>query len=122
GIKGEAVPPPPPAMPPMPMAPAPQVTKFKITIAPDVPLGNHDAWMVNRYGISNPRTFVVGDLVEVLEKEPNNDVTAPQKVDLNCTINGSISAPTDVDYYQFTGKKGQRVVCSCLGSSIDSRI
>src|SRR5205823_1610928 len=28
---------------------------------------------------------------------------------------------TDVDYYAFAGKKGQRVVLSCLASGIDSR-
>jgi len=58
----------------------------------------------------------------VLEKEPNNDVPQAQRVELNSTINGSITAPTDVDYYVFSGKKGQRVVVSCLASSIDSRL
>ena len=30
--------------------------------------------------------------------------------------------PTDVDYFVFTGKKGQRVVVSCLASTVDSRL
>ncbi len=41
---------------------------------------------------------------------------------LNCSITGTISTPTDVDYYLFEGKKGQRVVVSCLASSIDSKL
>jgi hypothetical protein len=96
--------------------------KFKVTIAADAAAGNHDVRLVNKEGVSNPRTFVVGDLPEVLEKEPNNDVDQAQRVELNSTVNGTIAAPTDVDYYVFAGRKGQRVVVSCLATSIDSRL
>jgi len=99
----------------------PVISRFKVTIAPDVPLGIHDVRLVNKWGVSNPRAFAVGDLVEVLEKEPNNDVEQAQRVELSCTINGNMASPTDVDYYVFAGKKGQRVVFSCLGTSIDSK-
>ncbi|HXG12681.1 MAG TPA: PPC domain-containing protein [Gemmataceae bacterium] len=116
-------PPPPDPKKPAPMPPAkPTVSKFKVTIPADVPVGLHDARLVGRWGISNPRAFVVGDLNEVLEKEPNNDVPEAQRVELNTTVNGVIAAPTDVDYYVCAGKKGQRVVISCLASTIDSRL
>jgi hypothetical protein len=130
-IKADAiVPPDPPAdpkKPPMDKKPPdkkapPAITKFKITIPADVPPGFHDVRFIGKYGISNPRTFVVGDLPEVQEKEPNNDVNEAQRIAINSTVNGAISAPTDVDYFVFTGKKGQRVVVSCLASSIDSRL
>jgi hypothetical protein len=125
GIKAEPVAPPPPPTadpkkPPMPPAKV-AVTKFKVTISADVPLGNHDVRLVNKYGVSNPRAFVVGDLNEVLEKEPNNDVPQAQRLDLNTTVNGTIANNVDVDYYVFAGKRGQRVILSCLASSIDSR-
>src|SRR5438552_1207696 len=103
-------------------APKPPITKLKVTIAADAPIGNHDVRLVSKYGLSNPRVFVVGDQTEVAEKEPNNDVTEAQRVELNTTINGAIAAPTDVDYFVFAGKKGQRVVVSCLASSLDSRL
>ena len=48
--------------------------------------------------------------------------TEAQRVAVNTTVNGTVAAPTDVDYYVFAGKKGQRVLISCLGPSIDSRI
>src|SRR5262245_46584642 len=124
-IKAEAIQPaPPPADPKKPAAPAPKPpsSKFKVTIGKDAPLGNHDVRLVSRYGISNPRAFVVGDLTEVMEKEPNNDVAEAQRVELNTTITGAIAAPTDVDYFVFAGKKGQRVLVSCLASTIDSRL
>ncbi|HLJ95729.1 MAG TPA: hypothetical protein VKU02_21310 [Gemmataceae bacterium] len=126
GIKAEPVAPPPPP-PPDPKKPAPKPApppnpKFKITIAPDTPIGIHDVRLVNKWGISNPRAFVVGDCAEVMEKEPNNDVPQAQRVELNTTINGVIATPTDVDYFVFAGKRGQRVLASCLASSIDSRL
>jgi hypothetical protein len=127
GIKAEAVQPPPPPppdpkQPPPPAAAKPQVTKFKVTIGADVPVGIYDVRLVNTWGVSNPRAFVVGDLNEVLEKEPNNDVPEAQRVEMNTTINGNMAAPTDVDYYVFAGKKGQRVLAVCLATSIDSRL
>jgi hypothetical protein len=126
-IKAEPIippppPPPDPKKPPTPPPPKVPVTKFKVTIAADAPLGIHDARFVNKYGISNARAFVVGDLPEVLEKEPNNDVEQAQRIELNSTVHGAIAAPTDVDYFVFAGKKGQRVLVSCLASSIDSRL
>jgi hypothetical protein len=129
GIKAEEMPDPPPD----PKQPQPQpkgkrnqmgpviTHQYKVTVAPDVPLGIHDLRLVNKFGVSNPRAFVVGDLNEVAEKEPNNDVDQAQSVELNTTVNGVINTPTDVDYYVFKGQKGQKVVVSCLASSIESR-
>jgi hypothetical protein len=96
--------------------------RFKVSVPADAPPGIHDVRLVSKWGVSNPRAFVVGDLEEIEEKEPNNDVDQAQRVPLNCSITGTISTPTDVDYYRFEGKKGQRVVVSCLSSSIDSRL
>jgi hypothetical protein len=124
GIKAEAIAPPEPpaAQPGKQPAPKQSVSKFKITIPAETPVGTYDLRVVNKWGVSNPRAFVVGDLNEVLEKEPNNDVPQAQPVELNTTVNGAISTPTDVDYFVFTAKKGQRVIVSCLASSIDSRL
>ena len=96
--------------------------RFKVTLPSDAPLGIQDVRIVTKAGISNPRAFVVSDHKEFVEAEPNNDVPQAQKIELNSTANGVVGAPTDVDYYVFAGKKGQRVVCSCLATSIDSRL
>jgi hypothetical protein len=110
-----------PQPPPKPGMGKPVVSRFKVTIAADVPPGIHDVRFVNKWGVSNPRAFVAGDLNEAIDKEPNNDIEQAQRVELNTTVNGSMANPTDVDYYVFAGKKGQRVVFSCLASTIDSR-
>jgi hypothetical protein len=96
--------------------------RFKVVIPADTPPGTHDLRFVGRHGVSNPRAFVVGDLPESLEKEPNNDVAEAQRIELNSTVHGIVAAPTDVDYYTFAGKKGQRVIIACLASGIDSRL
>jgi hypothetical protein len=96
--------------------------RFKVTIPAGTPPGTHDVRFVNKKGVSNPRAFVVGDLKEFVEKEPNNDVDQAQRIEVNSTVHGVITAPTDVDYFVFAAKKGQRIVVSCLTSSIDSRL
>jgi hypothetical protein len=96
--------------------------KFKVTLPANAPLGIQDVRIVTKSGISNPRAFVVSDQKEFVEEEPNDDVPKAQRIELNSTVNGVISVPIDVDYYVFAGKKGQRVVCSALTSSIDSRL
>jgi hypothetical protein len=123
GFKADLVPPPPPdpkAPKPQPNAPKPPAV-YKVTVPPDAPLGVADVRIAGKWGVSNARAFVVGDLPEVLEKEPNNDLPEAQRVELNTTINGTMASAVDVDYYAFAGKKGQRVLVSCLASTIDSR-
>lgn len=129
GIKGVPIvpplPPPDPKAKPDPKAPppkAPPITKITVTIDKAVPPGTYDVRLVNKWGISNPRIFVVGTLNEVAEKEPNNDVEQAQKVELGTTITGAIAGGTDVDYTTFAGKKGQRILITCLAGSIDSRL
>ncbi|OWK43461.1 hypothetical protein [Fimbriiglobus ruber] len=116
--------------------------KFKVTVPADVPVGQYDVRAINGHGVSNPRAFVVGDRPEVDEQEPNDEAQSPeptmslagglgampnknvpraQRIELGTTINGTIATPTDVDYMVFSGKAGQRVLASCLASSIDSR-
>ncbi|MGH7224401.1 MAG: hypothetical protein ACRELF_14320, partial [Gemmataceae bacterium] len=83
GIKAEPLANPEPPAKPDPKKPKPRrrrgmgkpvVSRFKVTLAANVPLGIHDVRFVNKWGVSNPRAFVAGDLIEVLEKESNNDV------------------------------------------------
>ncbi len=129
GIKGTPiVPPPPPVDPKAKIDPKakkaepPPVTKFSVAIDKAVPSGFYEVRFVNPRGISNPRVFVVGDLNEVAEKEPNNDVEQAQRVDIGTTITGVINPATNVDYTIFAGKKGQRVLITCLTASIDSKL
>jgi hypothetical protein len=120
GLKAERLADPPSPDPKKPAPTAPP--RFAITVAADVPPGIYDVRAVGKWGVSNPRAFAVGDLVEVLEQEPNSDVPQAQRVPLNSTISGAIGANVDVDYFAFPGRKGQRVLVRCAAGSIDSRL
>jgi hypothetical protein len=99
----------------------PPITKFSVVIDKSVSSGYYDVRLVNKNGVSNPRRFVVGELNEVAEKESNNDVEPAHKIEIGTTVTGAISTPIDVDYFSFAGKKGQRLLITCLTASIDSR-
>src|SRR5690349_9510174 len=57
--------------------------KVKLKIAPDARLGEYSMRLRTLTGISDLRTFYVGALPVVEEKEPNSEFMAPQKVPLN---------------------------------------
>jgi Bacterial pre-peptidase C-terminal domain len=82
--------------------------KVTVKIAPDCRLGEHAARLRTKTGLSELRTFWVGALPVVEEKEPNSDFTAPQKIPLNVTVHGVVDNE-DVDYYAIELKKGQRL-------------
>jgi hypothetical protein len=54
-------------------------TKAVVSVAPDCRLGIHAVRLRTATGISNLRTFTVGNLPEVKEVEPNNDFLASRK-------------------------------------------
>ncbi|MFN4259972.1 MAG: hypothetical protein ACK4RK_11820 [Gemmataceae bacterium] len=120
-IKAERIPdPPPPDNVKTPPPPGP--VKFKVTIPANTPLGYHDVRVIGKWGISNPRVFAVDDLNEIMETEPNSDVPQAESVEINTIINGVIDNRVDVDYFTFTGRKGQKIIVHCAASSIDSRL
>jgi hypothetical protein len=88
--------------------------KAKLKIAPDAPLGLHDVRLRTATGVSELRTFSVGALAEVAEKEPNSDFAAPQPIALNSTVSG-VADNEDVDYYRVEAKKGQRISAEVEG-------
>jgi hypothetical protein len=79
-----------------------------VRIAPDCPLGEHPVRLRGPGGTSTLRTFWVGALPSVDEKEPNNEFAKPQPIPLNCTVQGLIAAE-DVDYFVVECAKGQRL-------------
>ena len=96
--------------------------RFQVIIATNVPVGDYDIRTIGKHGISNPRTFVVGDLPELLEQEPNDARTNATHLSLNSTINGRINPAEDVDWFVFSAQPGQRVLIECRAWRIDSRL
>lgn len=109
------------AKPKLDAAGQPVANQFTVAIAPNVPPGVYEARVAGRFGISNSRAFVVGDLAEVNEKQPNNTVATAMEVALGTVVNGTAAANA-VDYFKITAKKGQRILVDCQARSIDSRM
>ena len=91
-----------------------------VTIAADAPLGT-TTWRVTcGWGGTRPRPFIVGDLPEFIETEPNSDPDRAERVTLPVTINGQISGERDVDFFVFHAEKDAVVVCDLLAGRIGS--
>ena len=90
-------------------------------IAGDVPTGVYEARFVGRWGVSNPRAFVVGHLAETVKNEASKTRATAQPIGVDVTVNGRADAAAR-DYYRLTLKQGQRVLIECLAQRIDSRL
>ncbi len=95
--------------------------KAKLKIAPDARLGSYVVRVRTVDGITEARTFSVGQYPVVEEKEPNGDFEAPQKITLNTSVHG-VANNEDIDYYLVEAKKGQRITAEVeamrLGSAL----
>jgi hypothetical protein len=84
------------------------VVKATVKVAPDCRLGEHAFRLRTASGISEMRTWWVGAMPAIDEKEPNSEFANPQKIPLNVTVHGVIDNE-DVDYFVVECKKGQRL-------------
>lgn len=88
--------------------------KVTVVVDADCRLGEHIAQVRTKSGISDFRSFFVGALPQVDEKEQNGSFEEAQAVDLNVTVAGVVQAE-DVDYYVVEAKKGQRISAEVEG-------
>src|SRR5262249_55231854 len=72
-----------------------------------------------RSGLTNYAQFVVGSLAEHIEKEPNNELTAAESVEIPRVVNGRTNPQSDVDCFRFTARSGQRIVAAIAAHAID---
>ena len=92
---------------------------FEVAIHSDTPPGVYEVRATSRYGTSNARRFVVGNLQELIEQEPNNKQEEASRIEVGSTMNATFGA--DFDYYLLSAKQGQRLVIDCQSERIDSR-
>lgn len=101
--------------------PHPVAGKFDVSVSKDVPPGIYDVRLASRFGVSNPRSFVVGAFPEAADKGNNRPLVAAQKIELPMTVNGVADA-NSTDYYKLHLASGSRVLVECLAQRIDSRM
>src|SRR5262249_44486749 len=63
-----------------------QPGQFVVNVASDVPPGTYEVRAVGRFGVSNPRSFVVGSLREVSDSNANASADKALDVPLGTTV------------------------------------
>lgn len=97
-----------------------QPNRVQVVVSNQVPRGVYEARWVGRFGVSNPRLFVVGDLPEVLGST-NQSRESAMRLPLGSTANGKIAASRS-DYYRFAAKQGQHITVECAATDLDSKL
>jgi hypothetical protein len=82
--------------------------KAVVAVAPDCQLGIHAFRLRSKSGVSNLRTFTVGSMREVAEKEPNSKLEDAQAIPLNVTVSGVVQSE-DIDFFAIELKRGDRL-------------
>jgi hypothetical protein len=95
--------------------------QFTVSIGGDVPPGIYEVRALGRFGLSNPRSFVVGTGTESTEPGGNSAADKALDVPLGTTINGRVDANT-FEYLRLNLKKGERVLIEVAARRIDSRL
>ncbi len=70
-------------------------------------------------GGTGSRPFIIGDLPEFIETEPNSTFTNAEEVALPVTVNGQINGERDLDCYRFeSARRGHLVRSRCRSDCI----
>jgi len=84
--------------------------RVSLTIAADATPGERDVRVIGPGGASNRARFIIGDIPEINEAEPNSDRdTAQRLAALPVVINGQVGE-LDRDFFRFPAKAGQTLV------------
>lgn len=99
--------------------------RVKVTVPASIGLGVYPVRVKTDDGISNPFLLAVGQVAAVNEVEDNSTFEQAQAVPSPTYVEGTC-AGSDVDYFKFPGKKGQKIVidaqCARVGSGVDPQI
>lgn len=91
-----------------------------VTIAADAELGTKFWRVSGAWGGTRPRPFLVGDLPEFIEAEPNSAPERAERITLPVVVNGQIAGERDQDFFVFAGKAGEVVVFDVMAARIGS--
>ncbi len=99
--------------------------KIKLDVPAQVAVGVYVVRVKTDDGLSNPFLLPVGQVPQATEAEDNSTFEQAQSVPSPVVVEGQC-AGTDVDYFKFPGKKGQRIIvdaqCARIGSGVDPQI
>lgn len=95
----------------------------KVAIGADAPLGTA-LWRLGcASGATGARPFIIGDLPEFIETEPNSTLDQAENIVAPVTINGQIAGERDLDYFAFHAEPNTvttiDIMATRLGSALD---
>lgn len=96
---------------------SPNQVKAVLRVAADCKLGEHGFRIRTATGISDFRTFLIGALPVVEEKENISTLETALPIPLNVTVHGVVRSE-QVDYFQVECKKGQRLSVEVEGQRL----
>ncbi len=82
--------------------------RFVLDVGEECPVGPKPVRIRTKTGLSNFEYFCVGALEDLNETEPNNKPEEAQVIDLDTTVNGTVTNE-DVDLYKVSLNSGQRL-------------
>ena len=91
--------------------------KIKVTIANDVPCGMYDLRLQGPRGVSNMLPFEVASYPNFVEKGTSRRSKPNEVGELPAVLCGYVS-PGGVDYFRFSGKKGDQIVAAVKGRQL----
>jgi hypothetical protein len=95
--------------------------KFTVAVDPSVPPGMYDVRAVGLFGVTNPRTFEVGDGASSAAKAGNSSIEAAAGLPLGASMYAAAEA--NVDHFYHVSVKGQRRLCVQVATTaLDSRM
>ena len=91
--------------------------KITITIDKNVPCGLYDLRLQSPKGLSNKLPFEVSSYPNVLEKKQSSFKNPTRVEELPAVLCGYVT-PGGIDYFRFSGKKGETIVASVKGRQL----
>lgn len=94
---------------------------FLVTVPSDVPPGLIDVRWAGRFGVSNPRAFVVNPGPELLSVATNTLPKVAQELPVETVVNGRMAANASA-WYRVSLEAGKRYVARVESRELDSRL
>lgn len=94
---------------------------FQVIVPQEVPPGILDARFVGRFGVSNPRVFVIGDQPETTVRDLPTSPDAALELALDSACHAR-TQPNQSHWIKFSARKSQRVLLRIQAREIDSRL
>jgi Bacterial pre-peptidase C-terminal domain len=86
-----------------------RLTKPRIGLVVPKELGLQTVTLELDSGKTNPVPFIVSELPQVLEQEPNDTPDKATRITIPCGVNGRIDKPRDLDHFVFKAAKGRAI-------------